>query len=56
VHLRRKDFVSGRAKDVPSISGAADQIKQLAQKYDLNRVFVASDGTEKGKWALFFKE
>jgi peptide-O-fucosyltransferase len=54
VHLRRKDFVSGRAKDVPSISGAADQIKQLAQKYDLNRVFVASDGTEKGKWAFFF--
>jgi len=48
VHLRRKDFVIGRAKDVPSINGAAEQIKQLAFKHGLNKIFVATDGTEKG--------
>ncbi|XP_065343379.1 GDP-fucose protein O-fucosyltransferase 2 [Cloeon dipterum] len=47
VHLRRKDFVTGRATQVPSIPGAAKQIKILAEKHGLGKVFVASDGTEK---------
>ncbi|XP_059481088.1 GDP-fucose protein O-fucosyltransferase 2 [Neocloeon triangulifer] len=47
VHLRRKDFVTGRAKDVPSINSAAKQIEKLAKKFDVGKVFVASDGTDK---------
>lgn len=43
VHLRRRDFVWGRGKQVPSISGAAKQIVDLLKKHKLKKVFVATD-------------
>lgn len=44
VHLRRKDFVWGRRKQVPSISGAARQIVELLEKnVGVDVVFIATD-------------
>lgn len=43
VHLRRKDFLWGRPSDVPSLEGAASQIRQKLLSLDLDTVFVATD-------------
>ncbi|GFN98351.1 GDP-fucose protein o-fucosyltransferase 2 [Plakobranchus ocellatus] len=43
VHLRRADFVRVREKDVPSIKHAAKQLKELARKHNLKKIFVATD-------------
>lgn len=43
VHLRRADFVRVREKDVPSLKYAAKQLKELARKHDLKKIFVATD-------------
>ncbi|GFR71850.1 GDP-fucose protein O-fucosyltransferase 2 [Elysia marginata] len=43
VHLRRADFVRVREKDVPSLKFAAKQLKDLAEKHSLNKIFVATD-------------
>ncbi|XP_037380366.1 GDP-fucose protein O-fucosyltransferase 2 [Talpa occidentalis] len=43
VHLRRKDFIWGHRKDVPSLAGAARQIRSLLQAHGLDKVFVATD-------------
>ncbi|XP_047122240.1 GDP-fucose protein O-fucosyltransferase 2-like [Schistocerca piceifrons] len=43
VHLRRKDFVWARAKDVPSIKGAAQQISELLKNLEFDTVFIATD-------------
>ena len=48
VHLRRKDFLYGRKKDVPSIEGAAEQIGKALQELGLNTVFVATDASKDG--------
>ncbi|KAG8524977.1 GDP-fucose protein O-fucosyltransferase 2 [Galemys pyrenaicus] len=43
VHLRRKDFVWGHRKDVPSLAGAVRQIRSLLRAHGMDRVFVATD-------------
>lgn len=43
VHLRRKDFVWARSKDVPSIKGASQQILELLKNLELDTVFIATD-------------
>ncbi|XP_023725442.1 GDP-fucose protein O-fucosyltransferase 2 [Cryptotermes secundus] len=43
VHLRRKDFLWGRPKQVPSIRGAAKQMKVHLEQLGLTTVFVATD-------------
>ncbi|XP_060040487.1 GDP-fucose protein O-fucosyltransferase 2 [Erinaceus europaeus] len=43
VHLRRKDFVWGHRKDVPSLEGAVRQIRSLLRSHGLASVFVATD-------------
>jgi hypothetical protein len=48
VHLRRKDFLWGRPKQVPSIAGAAKQIRTHLEQLDLKNVFVATDASVKG--------
>ncbi|XP_047103138.1 GDP-fucose protein O-fucosyltransferase 2-like isoform X2 [Schistocerca piceifrons] len=48
VHLRRKDFVWARAKDVPSIKGAAQQISELLKNLELDTVFIATDAPKEG--------
>ncbi len=47
-HLRRQDFLYGHRDDVPSIKGAAKQLKQLLKTAKLSRVFVATDAPEEG--------
>jgi peptide-O-fucosyltransferase len=48
VHLRRKDFLWGRSEQVPSITGAAKQIKAGLELLGLTTVFVATDAPLKG--------
>uniref|UniRef100_A0A0K0F8E2 GDP-fucose protein O-fucosyltransferase 2 n=1 Tax=Strongyloides venezuelensis TaxID=75913 RepID=A0A0K0F8E2_STRVS len=43
VHWRRGDFVKSHRKNIPSIKGAALQIKNFAKKYNIDKVFVSSD-------------
>ena len=43
VHLRRRDFLFGHRERVPSLLGAANQTKEILEKYHLKRVFVATD-------------
>ncbi|XP_056436215.1 GDP-fucose protein O-fucosyltransferase 2 isoform X2 [Gadus chalcogrammus] len=46
VHLRRKDFIWGHRKDVPSLKGAVKKIRTLMKKHKLNKVFVATDADD----------
>ena len=46
VHLRRKDYLYAHGKEVPSIENAAKQIKKYLDKYDLKKVFVATDAKD----------
>lgn len=46
VHLRRRDFLVGRAETIPTIMFAALQIKKKLKQLDLKTVFVATDATE----------
>lgn len=48
VHLRRKDFLWGRPKQVPSIRGAAKQMKVHLEQLGLTTVFVATDALLEG--------
>jgi hypothetical protein len=48
VHLRRKDFLWGRPKQVPSIKGAAKQIKAHLGQLGFTTVFVATDAPLEG--------
>ena len=43
VHLRRKDFVNSRSRDIPSLEGAAEQLQARMKQMNLKKLFVASD-------------
>ena len=43
IHLRRRDFLYGHSERVPSLEGAANQTKEILEKYHLKKVFVATD-------------
>ncbi|XP_022313246.2 GDP-fucose protein O-fucosyltransferase 2-like [Crassostrea virginica] len=43
VHLRRMDYLYAREGQLPSLKGAAKQVKKILKKYDLKKVFVATD-------------
>lgn len=45
-HLRRKDFLFARKEAVPSIPTIAKELKKLMKQHEVNKVFIASDGTE----------
>ncbi|OQR68769.1 GDP-fucose protein O-fucosyltransferase 2-like [Tropilaelaps mercedesae] len=47
VHLRRSDFPIVRPNDVPSITGAAEQVKRMMKDRSLKKVFLATDGDVK---------
>lgn len=47
VHLRRSDFPIVRPNDVPSIKGAAEQVKKILRERRLKNVFLATDGDDK---------
>ncbi|EFA07652.2 GDP-fucose protein O-fucosyltransferase 2 [Tribolium castaneum] len=46
VHLRRRDFLRGRAHQVPSINSITQQITNLLEKLNLSQVFIATDADE----------
>lgn len=46
VHLRRKDYVSSRSGQIPSIKGAADQVGHKASRQGVKLVYVASDAPQ----------
>ncbi|MBN3277660.1 OFUT2 fucosyltransferase, partial [Polyodon spathula] len=46
VHLRRKDFIWGHRKDVPSLKGAVNKMRSIMKKHKLDKVFVATDAAE----------
>jgi hypothetical protein len=52
VHLRRKDFLWGRPKQVPSIRGAARQIRAHLEQLKLTSVFVATDAPLRGDFII----
>lgn len=43
VHLRRKDFLWGRSKEVPDLQFAAKQLEERMEKLQLKTIFIASD-------------
>ena len=45
-HLRRKDFLHARKDSVPSIPKVAEKLTKLMKEYDVQKVFIASDGTK----------
>ncbi|KAJ3648605.1 hypothetical protein Zmor_020398 [Zophobas morio] len=46
VHLRRKDFLTGRANQVPSVENIVQQISEKLKKLSLSTVFVATDASD----------
>lgn len=58
VHLRRKDYLYAHKEQVPTLKFAAKQIKTILKKYDLNKVFIASDcdNDEFEKFKSYFKK
>ena len=48
VHMRRADYTYVRSNDVPSIKGAAKQIKILLKRLKMDKVFVATDASHEG--------
>ena len=46
VHLRRKDYLYGHKKEVAGIKYAAKQVKKYLKKYNVMKVFVATDAPE----------
>lgn len=51
-HMRRKDFLYARKEAVPTIEMTAKILKDLMIKYEVNKIFVASDGTQEEKEQL----
>ena len=46
VHLRRKDFLYARKEELPSLEGAAREIKNKMEEYGVDKVFIGTDGVE----------
>ena len=46
LHLRRKDYLYGHKKEVPSLKNAAKQVKKYLKKYKVKKLFVATDAPQ----------
>ncbi|XP_039265668.2 GDP-fucose protein O-fucosyltransferase 2-like [Styela clava] len=46
-HVRRKDFLRARKEHVPSIKKVAEKLSSVMKEYKVDKIFIASDGTEK---------
>ena len=46
-HIRRKDFLYARKDYVPSLKKVASVLKSKMEEFNVTKVFIASDGTEK---------
>ncbi|KAK2713867.1 GDP-fucose protein O-fucosyltransferase 2-like isoform X2 [Artemia franciscana] len=45
-HLRRKDFLSARKSQIPSLEKTAETLSLLAKKNNVSQVFIASDASD----------
>ncbi|XP_040563245.1 GDP-fucose protein O-fucosyltransferase 2 [Lepeophtheirus salmonis] len=45
-HLRRKDFLTSRNDKLPSLKGAAEQLRKKLLELNLKKVFIASDAPD----------
>lgn len=52
VHLRRKDYLGAHYDLVPSLEGAAAQIRQLMKEEGLRVVFLSTDAPTHGEGTL----
>lgn len=43
------DYLYAREGNLPSLKGAAKQVKKILQKYALEKVFVATDAPSEGR-------
>lgn len=48
VHLRRQDYAKSKPRLVPSLAGAANQIKALKKENELKVVFISTDASQSG--------
>ncbi|CAF1159054.1 unnamed protein product [Didymodactylos carnosus] len=46
VHLRRRDYVQARSKQIPSLASAAKQLCVLLDKYQLDQIYLSTDADE----------
>lgn len=46
VHLRRQDFLQGRAETIPTIKSAASQLKEKMKELQIKTLFVATDADD----------
>jgi len=46
VHLRRKDYVRARAGQIPSLEGAAQQLRKKLKEHELSVLYVATDAPQ----------
>lgn len=54
VHLRRRDFIQARPKDVPSVAFAAQQILKHMKRLNIATLYVATDALQQGKFLYTF--
>lgn len=54
VHMRRGDFVFSGREGVPTIKAIKRQIKKLLKELKLKKVFLATDGSDEGKYFSLF--
>ena len=47
-HLRRQDFLYGRASDIPSLQLAVEKLEKVALQHNVRQIFVASDASKQG--------
>lgn len=47
VHWRRRDFLRGHNREVPSVEGTFTQLKALCDTHRVDKVFMATDSTNK---------
>lgn len=47
IHLRRRDFLRGRADEVPDLNSVAEQISDKLGELQLQKVFIATDTSQK---------
>jgi peptide-O-fucosyltransferase len=48
VHWRRRDFLHGHQKELPSIEGTAQQLERICKRLKLHTVFIATDAPDNG--------
>ena len=54
VHMRRRDYLYAHPRYIPSIKGAANQIKRMLEKLQIKKVFIATDAKDSGICVMLY--